>query len=78
MRQEHILKCTVCGNEFVTKNINAKYCGRECTKIAYRGRYKYEKRKSDVQSRSKSLVEIDKEAEKLGLSYGKYVAKFGL
>lgn len=85
-----VTKCEVCGKDFETTKGNKKYCGRECAEIAraqkqrewkqlqkkqgyFRAKeeqVKAEQRKVNAQR----IVEIDKKARKLGMSYGKYVA----
>lgn len=85
-----VTKCEVCGKDFETTKGNKKYCGRECAETAqaqkqrewkfmqkkegyFRDkteRVKAEQRKVNAQR----IVEIDKQARKLGMSYGRYVA----
>lgn len=70
------MRCQICGNPFDGKP-NQIYCSVECVKTARKMRYdaiafsKKSRRNEDV-------VEIAVKARQEGMSYGKYVAKYGL
>lgn len=68
------IKCHICGNMFKS-NRNAYVCSKECKKVLKRQYYrKYSEAKKNKEKQNKNLEENLKEAEKLGLSYGKYIA----
>ena len=74
--------CRVCGKRFEKKNSTHKYCSSSCSEKAKRKK-QYEEFKSGEESRvegvrGKSIAEIVKAATKAGMSYGMYVARFGL
>jgi ribosomal protein L20 len=71
----------MCGKEFEKKSNCQKYCSKECCHrdmdAEYRRRGK-EKKKIASMRRNVSIVDIDAEARSVGMTYGKYVAKYGL
>ena len=63
------LICDMCGSDFQAKNRYEKYC-KEC-------RYKrltktVLKQPEPIKSTTQKIIETVREAEKLGLTYGKY------
>lgn len=78
------MECIICGKEFTPIRGNQICCGKECGRIrnsrmcSERGR-QYEKiRKPQSKKPILSITEIQKLAEKEGLSYGKYITKYKL
>ena len=72
----------MCGKRFEKKNSTHKYCSSSCSEKAKRKK-QYEEFKVGEERRvegvrGKSIQEIVKEATKAGMSYGMYVARFGL
>lgn len=76
-------RCTICGQPYVTTNINAKYCSDDCRKAGTREinrqaraeqREKEEKRKNSQQC----IIDIAVLARQAGMTYGQYVSKMGL
>jgi predicted amidophosphoribosyltransferase len=80
--------CQRCGAEFSLMNGCQRYCGKECSKEMSRIKHKmwqrnnYGKPKSEMQEtkvmKNKAIRDINAEAMKAGMSYGKYVAMMGL
>lgn len=75
--------CQVCGAEFEAANrAGAKYCP-ECRKTAYKKQkreYNHKERRISEAEKaaadsSSEILRIDREAAKLGMSYGQYVAE---
>lgn len=76
--------CEICGTHFVASKSNAKYCCKECKRTANRAanrrkwdRHKEEykvKEKMKKRARKSNLVELQREANRLGISYGKLQA----
>ena len=79
MREQR--KCAYCGNTFIAKKVNAKYCSPEC-KNAQQKIYQriweknnsIERKKKRYQERSSALNFKVRAANEAGMSYGKYVA----
>lgn len=77
--------CKCCGKPFETIYIAAKYCGESCRVDSQRRekmerqreRRKMEKAEKE-KTKSATIVSIDAEARKAGMSYGQYVAKMGI
>ena len=76
--------CAVCGKEFETLNKRSKLtCSDECDKV-YRYKKRTQKSASDYIYKRKtrkpktSLAEINRMAREEHLTYGQYVAKYGL
>ena len=65
---EHV--CKWCGNLFVSGSPHGDYCSNSCRKKAY-------KAYAPKNTKKKTINEIVKEADALGMSYGQYVAKYG-
>lgn len=79
-----IAKCEECGKEYVVQTSNAKYCSMECRKRANHRQAAKEYKEIHAVQKKKKRVEVPKvlslqqavrEAMKLGLSYGQYVAR---
>lgn len=82
--------CEICGKEFSPSARNQKYCGTECglkanreRQKAYRENTKSMKEKEvrrNAHTRKKKLTisDINAMALKEGLSYGKFIGKYGL
>ena len=68
-----IKRCSICCTLFYPNSNSQRYCSDECKAFA--------KKKLDQERRPKkkkktdSLTKLQKEASKLGMSYGMYVAK---
>lgn len=75
--KEHTLICKNCNKEFKTVNPHAKYCCFECRQEFYKKNPK-PKPVAEKKVKKKSLAEINEEARKAGMTYGKYVMKMGL
>ena len=89
-----IKKCKICGEEFTTKYQAKEYCSESCRREACnerqgktrkanekkeRGSYarKYDAKKAAEES-SRRIRELERAAAAAGMSYGKYVSKYGL
>lgn len=68
-----VFKCEFCGNNFEA-DAKRKFCTKECRENAERAR----KRKNKPKKPKLSLNKIAKLSREEGLSYGQYVAKYGL
>lgn len=64
-------KCKTCGAEFKVSKDRRFYCCEACKK-------RHKKKKIDVKSNFKSISAICKKANDLGITYGEYVARFGV
>ena len=82
--------CPVCGEEFVKETGNQAYCSARCRQLL-QNRQKAEARAAERRERQaakkaprrkkpggQSAASIVREARKEGLSYGQYVAKYGV
>jgi len=83
--------CAYCGKTFEHNNTQTKYCGNECRAAVQREqnlrhRRKYldrqatkpkAKRKPKIE-KPKTLSEIAAAAREAGMTYGEYVAKYGI
>jgi hypothetical protein len=80
---DKIRACAVCGNIFIPKKANSKYCGEKCAGKAYSEKYKRckKKRKAEQEKRmeaQRSITDIAVAARQAGMTYGQYVVKMGL
>lgn len=86
---ERIVKCVICDKEFVTLHARQCTCGEECKKEHYRNlarinrqrlREESKARMTSCESQQESIdtVTLATLAKKAGMSYGQYVAKYGL
>lgn len=76
-RESREARCIVCG-ELITDVKRRKYCSEECKK---NNRVKFYQPKDNARNTAKhtaSLSEISAKANEEGLTYGQYVAKYGL
>ncbi len=72
--------CEVCGKPFETIWPQAKYCSDECRiKVEKEREAKRERHRTRVKpsctSDNQTIIEIMREANKAGMSYGQYVSK---
>lgn len=78
-------KCIVCGEDFISKAYNARYCSRECYRSKnlknmekYRERKKKEREKErqliEMKSKKLTLSQVESLARQAGMHYGLYVA----
>ena len=83
------VECSCCGKAFQTNNGMRKYCSEECSykmRLIIQKKWEsengpYQKKKAKKKKEeniNKSICEINAEALKAGMSYGKYVSKMGL
>lgn len=80
--------CEFCGKEYTAKNANRKYCSGECNRKVCAIRRKegirscrVKEEKAEKGAHTKINLEVDRIevlAERENLSYGQYVAKYGL
>ena len=78
--------CAYCGSPFIQKNCKQKFCSVSCRDENKKKRFKenpekysyYKKRKSSRKTKGNAIGEINKKALEEGLTYGQYVAKYGL
>lgn len=78
------IKCFYCGEPFIPKSTNGKYCCKECYKKATAKRIVDANKsvRSKAVQKNKggkckmTLTEMCAEAKRLGLSYGQYMAKY--
>lgn len=61
----HEKRCPVCGKRFDTTNTRTMYCSEQCKK----------RKAKNPRPKVDKLTETAKEARKLGMSYGAYVAR---
>ena len=80
-----IRTCEQCGRYFKRVNNAQRYCCAECAKegnLRTRRelqRLRRKRAKEEMQrQKGKTLTDIAEEASKAGMTYGKYVAKYGL
>lgn len=87
-----VIKCAYCRSPFVSKRKDQICCSKECSASYHREKEKQKKkeeaaldkqlREGSSRKRSKpgtmSAVEIDAAARAAGMTYGQYVAKYGL
>jgi predicted nucleic acid-binding Zn ribbon protein len=73
-RKENKRYCVVCG-ALLTDYKHRRYCSEECKKKANRIKVFRPKRKAKKMA---SLIDISAKANEEGLTYGQYVAKYGL
>ena len=77
-----IKKCPVCGRTFTSTAHARKYCDIECARDASYIRSAERVRKYRMRARhatkGDSLAKINTLAREEGLTYGKYVAKYGI
>lgn len=71
--------CAYCGNEFVAKRKNGRFCSPECYKNHSHKmeteRYRRKKAEADERVKvNKNLVETVQKARDMGMSYGQYKA----
>ena len=83
------IECACCGKVFQKKCGSQKYCGKQCSEkmekiIQRQWEIKNSKEYKDIEQKrkkekiGKSIRDINAEALKAGMSYGKYVAMMGL
>lgn len=78
-----ILNCEYCGSTFLRGSSMQRFCT-----VACRNKFNREKEKTmylmssqgvvPIHKPNKSITEISREAKKLGLTYGQYVAKYAI
>lgn len=74
-----IRACVVCGNKFQPVARTQIYCGKVCAKKGDREiKRKRELAKKEEKKKSNALIDIAVAARREGLSYGQYVAKYGV
>ena len=66
--------CKNCGTRFKVSKDRRFYCCDDCRRIM--GHYR--KKQAKIKSNYNSIAEITRKAMELNMSYGDYVAKFGL
>ena len=75
--------CSICGKVFTACSTRHKYCGDDCRKVATktweRERCRREKEARERKKKNaRTIGEISAAAKKAGMTYGEYVAKFGV
>ena len=78
-------KCDFCGKEFVPKSGNQIYCSKRCgiKKARDEGRRldkkpaEKEKKVVNKTENMREIARIDRSAREKGLSYGRYIARYG-
>lgn len=80
--------CRRCGKEFSTNNLQRRYCSDQCQMRAKhdrereRSRSVYKEKKKECEKRKNNAEAIESIANRAWeterMSYGKYVAKYGL
>lgn len=69
--------CEICGKEYIAHSARGKYCSRECKEVAHAENKRLGYPKSKTKNRKKKESGLNAaitEANKLGISYGKYKA----
>lgn len=69
--------CPVCGKRF-TGAENKKYCGAHCRNKAGKAKQTGKELTAPGKRKKMTIEDIDAEARKAGMSYGKYVAMMKL
>lgn len=86
-----IKKCKWCGNEFEGRN-QQRYCSKSCKdkmnefsgikyqhkELVEKSQYVQKAKRGRPKYKGPSILEIDAAARKEGLTYGQYVAKYGI
>lgn len=73
-------KCVICGKNYVAKRSNSRCCGNsECAKKHYRmaqieWNRNNKKKKQTTKNNKTSIIDVERNAKKFGMSYGQYVA----
>ena len=81
-----VCNCAYCGKTFIPKNSKQKYCSVACRDKNKKKRIKenpdkytyYRERKTRRKAKGTDLGRINEKARAEGLTYGQYVAKYGL
>ena len=77
-------KCAYCGKVFTKNSGPQKFCSKECYLSQRRESYDPVKRREERKRRQKpakpdsELARINRQAREIGLSYGQYVARYGV
>ena len=79
------IRCDSCGKEFVPKSGNQIYCSKRCgiKKARDEGRRldkkpaEKEKKAVNKTENMREIARIDRSAREKGLSYGRYIARYG-
>lgn len=73
---EYNRNCEICGKEFIGRRSTARYCSASCRELAanenHKIWYKTNKKKKKTEAAGTPIWQINEEARKLGLTYGKY------
>lgn len=83
---ERIIKCVICGRLFTTSHSRQRTCSEECKKELHRRNVESYQQKQLEESKARvtsyesqqELIDIAVLAKQAGMSYGQYVAKYGL
>ena len=81
VKKEYFKKCMICGKDFKTFYPRVIVCSEKCRK-EYKKRDKairYQREKNEkikYRNNRKSIVDIAAKANKIGISYGEYVARY--
>lgn len=79
-RTMHDFVCPICGKPFQNLRKNARYCSIECSLEARRrqkGNISKPKIEEAPKPKKNNLAEVIAEADRMGMSYGQYVARYG-
>ena len=73
---EYNKNCEICGKEFIGRRSTARYCSAACRELAAKENHKewYKTKKKKTKAVGTPIWQINEEARKLGLTYGKYKA----
>ena len=75
-------ECPICGGAFWQKKKAQRYCSRKCGNIARRREEEADiafiQEMSDAKKPVKSLSQVAAEARTAGMTYGQYMARYGV
>ena len=74
---EYNKNCEICGKEFIGRRSTARYCSAACRELGKKETHKIwckTNKKKKTEAAGTPIWQINEEARKLGLTYGKYKA----
>lgn len=77
MIQKKQKTCLICGKSFIGL-VQQKYCCKECAMMANKRCQQESKVRRQHKKTNASLIDIVRKSKEEGLTYGQYVAKYGL
>lgn len=77
MIQKKQKTCLVCGKSFIGL-VQQKYCCKKCATMAYNRNQQERQERRRRKKANADLIDIARKSREEGLTYGQYVAKYGL